>query len=229
MKFAVISDIHANHRYLERALDFTRSVRADRVYCLGDLVGYYDDPGGVIELLKRDGVTALKGNHEKYLLEEAEYPADREHLYGIERQRRTLNPRQINYLRSLKDNVELKVNDGTTIMTHSMIDDAFGYCYDWNRLAERVQDRCDRFVTGHTHLPGIVHSLGVEIVNPGSIGQPRDYSRQASCAVVDTDLKTTSIVKIDVPVENYVRKLRDEDFPSELTDILTREKKRDHE
>ena len=224
MKIAIISDIHSNFFYLKYVFQVLESLKIKRVYCLGDLVGYYDEPERVIEFLMSKKIVTLKGNHEKYLLEEAEYPREKEYIYRIQYQRKLLSKKSIHFLKNLKESILFTVNEKKFLMTHSMIGDPIHYCYDWRELAKHIRGDCDVFVTGHTHLPGIIYTDGIELINPGSAGQPRDYTSKPSFAYINTKTMTSSIVKVCVPVNHYVDRLNQLGIPDELSSILTRNK-----
>ena len=82
----------------------------------------------------------------------------------------------------------------------------------------------DYYCSGHTHIPYIQYKQGTCIVNPGSVGQPRDYTILPSYAVIDLNKDEVSIKKIKVDVEMYLVNLASINYNPDLIDILTRKK-----
>ena len=68
MKIAFISDIHGNYDALKEVLKKINKLKIKKIYCLGDIVNYYYEPGKCIDLLIKNKVKCIKGNHEKILL-----------------------------------------------------------------------------------------------------------------------------------------------------------------
>ena len=225
MKIALISDIHSNLYYFEEILKaIEKEVLVDNIYCLGDLVGYYDEPNQVIELIKQKNIKCIKGNHDKYLLGELSYDLNRDEIYGIKKQRELLSNENLEFLRNLKDEVVLEINNKKIYMTHSLPNDCEKYLYNLDNLNLEFLKEYDYYFFGHTHIPIVTYHYGTCIVNPGSVGQPRDYTKQSSCALIDFDLEEVKIKKIDQDFDIYTKELKNEQYAVQLIDILKRGK-----
>ncbi|RXJ90601.1 hypothetical protein CRV01_05460 [Arcobacter sp. CECT 8983] len=224
MKIALISDIHSNLFYLKKVLHEIEKENVNEIYCLGDLVGYYDKPNEVIELIKKKDIKCLKGNHDKYLLNELVYDLKKDELYRIQNQRNILSDENLDFLLNLKDEIILKVGNKKVYMTHSLPNDCEKYIYSLDTLDLEFLKEYDYYFFGHTHIPKITYHFGTCIVNPGSIGQPRDYTKQSSYAIVDFELEEVKMKKIDQNFCEFSKKLKNKQYVVQLVDILKRGK-----
>lgn len=208
MKVLVISDIHANLTALESVLndagDFTS------VWCLGDLVGYGPDPNECIELVASlPNLTCILGNHDAATLKLIDVGSfNPEARAGILWTQENLNPANSEFLQELP---ERAVMDHITLVHGSPRQPIWEYLLD-TRTATTNFDHFDTaycFV-GHTHLPVVYHlpdeaisahlivpenstQLALApraIINPGSVGQPRDRDPRAAYAILDLEQYT---------------------------------------
>jgi predicted phosphodiesterase len=209
MRVLVISDVHANYTALEAVLKDAGQV--DETWCLGDLVGYGPDPNAVVEEV-RDiaNLTCILGNHDMAVigrmpLESFNGEARRSLIYH----EKVLSASNMDFMRSLSSNV--KVCGEATLAHGSPRDPLWEYIL--NALSARVN--FDHFQTpwcfvGHSHIQAIF-ALNMEndrvtldqtqpdqtinlrprlILNPGSVGQPRDRDSRAAYAIYDTEART---------------------------------------
>lgn len=225
MKIALISDIHSNLFYLEEILKRIEDENVDAVYCLGDLVGYYDSPNEVINVIREKKIVCIKGNHDKYLLNELTYDISRENIYRIKMQRKILSNENLDFLRNLKDEIVLEVDNKKVYMTHSLPNDSEKYLYQIDNLNREFVSKYDYYFFGHTHIPMITYYYGTCIVNPGSVGQPRDYTDSPSYAVIDFNNDLVKIQKIKINKNEYLKKLKNNSFDERLINILQRGKR----
>ncbi|MCF6339850.1 MAG: metallophosphatase family protein [Sulfurimonas sp.] len=224
MKIALISDIHSNLYYLEEVLKEIESEQVDSIYCLGDLVGYYDKPNEVIELMIKKNITCVKGNHEKYLLGELEYDKNNEDIYGIEKQRNILTTDNYTFINNLPDNIEINIDSKKFYFTHSLPDDTVKYVYDLKILDKSLLTKYDYYCFSHTHIPIISYQYGTCIVNTGSVGQPRDYTRKPSFVIIDLEQDSVILKKVNIDYKKYSNKLRKDKYNESLIKILNRGK-----
>ncbi len=224
MKIAFISDIHSNLFYLKAVIKELEKENIDEIYCLGDLVGYYDKPNEVIDLVKQKNIKCIKGNHDKYLVAELPYDLKRDEFYGIKKQKKILSNENLDFLINLKDEIILKVDDKKIYMTHSLPNDCETYLYNLDSLDLEFLKSYDYYFFGHTHIPMMTYHYGTCIVNPGSIGQPRDYTKQSSYAIVDFELEEVKIKKVNHDIDVFTKELKNEKYAVQLIDILKRGK-----
>ncbi|WP_148789762.1 metallophosphoesterase family protein [Campylobacter concisus] len=224
MKIALISDVHSNFLYLQKVLEHIDSCGATQVYCLGDLIGYYDEPNQVIDVIRKRNITCIKGNHEKYLLGDLEYNSDKEIIYGFKKQKQEITKDNFNFLKTLKDEIVLEISNKKIYMTHSLPGNIESYLYDIGMIDSNFLKYCDYYCFGHTHIPSILYKNGTCVINPGSVGQPRDYTKQSSYAIIDFQKNNVLIQKVDQDYEFFSKKMICCGYHSSLIKILKRDK-----
>jgi len=242
VRYLILSDLHANWEALERVLRKARG-SYDRVLCCGDLVDYGADPNAVVEWVRANCAAVIRGNHDTASTSE-EFPdwfnpAAQAALMWT---RRALTEENRAYLRNLPQG-PLPVEDfqlvhgspadeDEYVLTAAEAIEAFGH------LETRVG-----FV-GHTHLQGgyILNRGRVEtipppaarlgrmkmelepecfyLINPGSVGQPRDRDPRAAFAVYDTQTRVVEYRRVSYDVEEAQRKIREAGLPAILADRL---------
>ena len=244
MRYLLISDIHSNLEALEACLALAQG-RYDQVLCLGDLVGYGPDPNAVIEKVKSVATVIIRGNHDKACtgdpVAEEFNPLAR---LATEWTREQLTPEHFGFLRTLPSGpVQL---DGFQIVHGSPLDEddyilGPGQAFPLLRSPE-TQTVC----FGHTHhqggfmispqgrfqtihLPsgedGLVHTLPLQnegryLINPGSIGQPRDGDQRAAFAVIDTGQRAVEYFRASYDLATTQMKMRKAGLPPLLIQRL---------
>jgi diadenosine tetraphosphatase ApaH/serine/threonine PP2A family protein phosphatase len=231
MRVLVISDIHANITALRAVVDDAGSI--DSVWCLGDLVGYGPDPNECIDLIRSfDHSICLLGNHDAAALGQIDLESfNREARLSANWMKTTLNDSSIRFLTKLPE----KVVVGEVTLAHgSPRNPVWEYLLDTYVAATNF----DHFATqlcfvGHTHLPigyfMVNGSSDVEwkmmrgdetiqfdrraIVNPGSVGQPRDHDPRASYAIYDTDNNTWESHRISYDISSVQQRIFDAGLP----------------
>ena len=205
MKIGLISDIHANLPALESVFNAGRGQSIDRWLCMGDIVSYYYWPSECIELLIQNSVECIVGNHDEMLTNASnvgfslEYT--RKYGSGGNLALKSLSKSQFNWLNSLPQKLELNINGSSVLMCHGSPWDNNYYVYpDADKdVIQRMKDTgYDLIFYGHTHYPAIWQDTNNIIINPGSVGQPRDRIPGASWAIWDTKKN-----KIEFMRENY--------------------------
>ncbi len=215
MKVLIISDVHANLTALEAVLQSAGVV--DAVWCLGDLVGYGPDPNECVERISSlPNVHCIKGNHDAAVTGEGdvEYFND-EAGSAILITRELMTPANIQYLKGLPEVLSM---EAATLAHGSLRHPIWEYVID----SDAAQGNFPFFDTpvalvGHTHLPvafilddksGKVHRRTFKpnfifpitmktILNPGSVGQPRDYDPRASYAIFNPEAMTWEYHRVD--------------------------------
>lgn len=219
MKILVISDIHANMTALEAVLQSAGKYEA--VWCLGDLVGYGPDPNECIERISSlSNLICIKGNHDAALTGEGniEYFND-EAGRSIRITRELIKPANLHFLEGLPGIVTTEM---VTLTHGSPRHPVWEYIIDSHTALANFEYFSTRLAfVGHTHLPVSfildeneekVHRKSLRqdvliplrlkmILNPGSVGQPRDYDSRASYAIFDTEAMTWENHRItyDIP------------------------------
>lgn len=222
MKIILISDIHANGFYFSTLLKYIMEEKADRIICLGDLVGYYDEPNEVINLCRDNNIECIQGNHEEYLLGELNYRKDKEDIYRIQVHKELLTINNKKFIEQMPKEIIINYQGVSMYCTHALPMNTSKYLYNPNDMSDDCIKGYDYYCSGHTHIPYIQYKYGTCIINPGSIGQPRDYTSMPSYAVVDIAKKEVTIKKVEVEKKTYISHLKDIKLNIELIEILTR-------
>ncbi len=220
MRTALISDIHANLAALRAVLDHIGGQRVDRIICLGDIVGYGPDPVACVDLVAEKCEWSLMGNHDfGVLYEPTNFNAAAEQAAYWTRaqfeQRREgeheLAIRRWEFLGRLKVRISfdrflcVHGSPRRPINEYLFPEDTVNSPVKMQQVFERIEKYC---LVGHTHVPGIftdepdfyppddlggVYTLNDNeraIINPGSVGQPRDLDPRASYAILETGEET---------------------------------------
>lgn len=239
MRYLIISDIHSNMTALETVLAAANDKWQEAV-CLGDLVGYGPDPNEVIDCVRSLGATTIRGNHDKAVAGEEDVddfnPVARAAALWTRQQ---LRPENREYLQKLAKGP--KIVDGFSI-AHGSVYDEDEYVYA-PELAVDALKSASTPVTffGHTHLQGgfalregNVHVLraapgaGREssnvaldeettyLLNPGSVGQPRDGNPRAAFAIADLETRAVEFWRIPYDIESVQRRMANAGLPEPL-------------
>lgn len=194
MKVAIISDVHANIHALRVVLNDLNKEGVARILVAGDLVGYYYWPSEVVQLVMEDErFICIRGNHENIL---QEVKANQEaanryrHKYGsgYDFCRDQLSESQMSWLLSLPREKYVTLDDETFYLSHGALGSTDEYLYPDVSLERLLENYSDARYTifGHTHYPFLHQHEGRYLLNPGSVGQPRDSGGLASYLIVNT-------------------------------------------
>ena len=241
MRVAVLSDIHGNLEAFRTVLERKADLGADRVVSLGDIVGYGADPNACIEIVVREEIASVLGNHDTRAAG-MEEPDDfnaaaaravlwtREQLSGETRAFLAALPRE----RAWKDAflVHGSIHDTDRYLLHARErEDAFG-------LLRELPGPPVVCFFGHTHLPAAYSSDGTGVrqetgstvkivegrqylVNPGAVGQPRDGDPRAAFAFYDTDDRTVTFHRAEYDFAAAQNKIIRAGLPPRLAERLS--------
>jgi predicted phosphodiesterase len=242
LRYLVLSDIHANLEALQAALDFAKG-QYDRILCLGDLVGYGADPNAVTEWVRTSAAVVVRGNHDRACagLDDLEWfnPVART---AAEWTNRTLTRENRDYIGALpKGPVAV---DSFQVMHGSLLDEDeyMVHAGDAGQTFPYLETSLAFF--GHTHLQGgfewgrnRVRTLGrpapgekellldldpdcAYLINPGSIGQPRDGDPRAAYVLYHPDDRFLLYRRVLYDIFTAQEKIRRAGLPDLLADRL---------
>lgn len=222
MKLVFISDIHSNSAYLSTIQKQIEDEEADMIFFLGDAIGYYDNPNYILDWLREINVKCIKGNHEKYFLDELNYDKKLENLYRVLENKKNITTINRKFINTWSDTLDLTIDKRRFLLVHGDIESSENHIYDIGSIDKEFLKVYDYYVFGHTHIPLVQYSYGCCIINPGSIGQPRDYTQQVSYVVVDTSSLEVIIKKTLVDVEHFCEQLSLKSYDEKMINILKR-------
>jgi protein phosphatase len=223
-----ISDLHGNFDALNAVV---AGVSYDTIFCLGDLVDYGPEPAECIDWARQNNVATVRGNHDNAVAYRVDcgcgYTYKHLSLATREYTWASLGDNDISFLKGLPLLIEKEINGVKLILAHGSPASFFDYMYPdtpEERLEEMAGDiSCDYLCVGHTHKPATFHFKGMTILNPGSVGQPRDGDSRASCLILDTVTGETRVVRVMYDIEATCKKIRKAmPHASELEYILRR-------
>ncbi|HSC27184.1 MAG TPA: metallophosphoesterase family protein [Vicinamibacterales bacterium] len=243
MRYLILSDIHANLEALDAVLAASPAASWDRLIVLGDLVGYGGSPNSSIERVRALAPFAIiRGNHDKAAcgLEDG---SNFNHVARLAAHwtGETLTTENRDYLRSLPPG-PIVIDEHVEICHGSPFDEDH-YIFDaddaWRALQAGERQLC---LFGHTHLPvvfrlagevfdGFVPEGNAEsrlilrpgvryIINPGSVGQPRDGDPRAAYALYDSEGLSLVLRRVPYPVDAAQRRILEAGLPASLANRL---------
>jgi diadenosine tetraphosphatase ApaH/serine/threonine PP2A family protein phosphatase len=226
LKVAILSDIHANWQALEAVLRDCPPV--DETLCLGDVVGYGGDPKRCVDELVKRGWPTLVGNHDRACTDPEILEWFNEDAASVVRWTiDVVGAQRLDWLRDLPDS---RVERDVLMVHASPRDHIYEYVLD-TAVAQANLELLNGGLCfhGHTHVPGIfgvsndtvVHEyrvdtfqlVGPALVNPGSVGQPRDGLPTASYGVWDVDAGTFQFRRVRYDIKGAQRAIRKAKLP----------------
>lgn len=180
MKIAFISDIHGNYEALKAVFSELDKFGISRVYCAGDIVGYYTQINECCNELRSREIPSVMGNHDWYMAGGGFCPRSKSVNDCLEYQRGVINKENLDWLKSLP--VQIQV-DRIQIVHGGWADPVDEYLKPTRDYFEKVEGEV--FVSGHTHVQTLQKFGDKTYCNPGSVGQPRDGDPRAAFAIYD--------------------------------------------
>jgi predicted phosphodiesterase len=231
MKILVISDIHANYTALETVLEAAGEV--DATWCLGDLVGYGPDPNECVERVRNlPHLTCVRGNHDVAVInskniDKFNEEAEQSIRFTVNR----LTPENLAFLKKQRE----KIVTQTMTMTHgSPRSPVWEYLVEpFVAMMNFAYFNTQLAFVGHSHLPisfhmeangdKIIRTIaegnmelpipGRAILNPGSVGQPRDRDPRASYGIFDPEESIWRIYRVEYDIRAVQQRIYEAGLP----------------
>ena len=183
MKIGIISDIHGNYEALKSVLRELDGMNISKVYCLGDVVGYFTQINECCEELRKRDIPCIMGNHDWYMAGGGFCPRSKSVNDCLAYQRTIITEENKNWLARFP--VHRKV--GSLHMVHGgWADPIDEYLQPDEEYFSKIEGKI--FVSGHTHIQILQNYPGKTYCNPGSVGQPRDNDPRSAFAVYDNEI-----------------------------------------
>ena len=225
MRTLVISDIHGNLP----ALEAVATVPHDDVLCLGDIVGYGPFPGACLDWVRAHASLVVQGNHDCSAADGSP-PRCRPEFETLAKAVATATATQLSradrdYLRDLPRWSRFQLQGRSILCLHAtprdpryryLANDAAG----WARELSGVD--ADLLLVGHTHLPFVLEINGQRVVNPGSVGQPKDGDPRAAYAILEDGRVTLQRIAyaVDRTIEGLAGLALADDVMTPLAQLL---------
>ena len=238
MKVLILSDIHGNRSALEAVLEAAGSY--DAVWCLGDIIGYGPDPNDCVAMIRDlPNLVCLRGNHDSAVIgltEKSKFNPSAQ--VALDWTKDQLNPSHRQYLQSLSP--QMGVGD-VTLAHGSPRDPVWEYIMDvYTATANFDYFETPYCFVGHSHLPVLYYKESDKklatvtfvypgdttklpektIVNPGSVGQPRDHDPRAAFTIFDTEKKTWTQFRVNYAINEVQKRMTLAGIPLEYIQRL---------
>ena len=242
MRVAVLSDVHSNQPALEAVLAATEEAGIERVWCLGDVVGYGAQPDPCAELIRERCEICLAGNHDLATLDALDISSFSETAStAVEWTKENASPATLEFLRGLEPAASLH---GIGLFHASPRDPIWEYVLSSDQADAGMDAQEERIgLIGHSHVSlfftrpeGARHGevqgaqagdgalLGLEsgtwLLNPGSVGQPRDGDPRAAWLELDTEQWTARFHRVEYDVATAAETIVAAGLPSQLAERL---------
>jgi diadenosine tetraphosphatase ApaH/serine/threonine PP2A family protein phosphatase len=239
MRVAVLSDIHANYHALEVVLAEIEAARVDAVWCLGDTVGYGPRPNDCCETVRSRADVCLVGNHDLVVLGELVVSdfndeAAAAAIWTAE----VLTEEARDFLAGLRP---LAAQDGVDLFHASARDPVWEYVLTEEAARATFElTQAPVVLVGHSHVAlalaldgrevaGGLAPAGTEVelkerwlLNPGSVGQPRDGDPRAAWLLLDLERRFATFHRVAYPIEKTQDEMRERGLPGALAARLER-------
>jgi predicted phosphodiesterase len=239
MHYAIIADIHSNLAAFQAVLDDIKTQEIDKIWCLGDIVGYGPDPHECIELLRAIDNICVAGNHDRAAIGQLEITSFNPHAAeAVKWTAEKLSIGDITYLKNLPESIE----DGDFLLVHgSPREPIMEYILSISVARQNFDCFRNKYcLVGHTHVPQ-AYSLDKEnnctatrflptiklvtgelrlIINPGAVGQPRDGNPEASYAIYDNTTKIVQLRRVSYDIRQTQDRIMKSGLPPQLASRL---------
>lgn len=246
MLIGILSDIHSNYEALTVSYQALVDEKCDTIVCTGDIVGYGARPAECIEFIRSRDVMTIRGNHDHYVTD-----ADRDwHIQPYAKEavlwtRDVISDDDIEWLDTLPYKIELEGMTFVHASLEALDGEYWPYILDTKSALFHffIQENQIAFF-GHTHIPLLFtyeegQQVMIEIlktkvlktnknkhvkylINPGSVGQPRDFDSRASVLLFDTETYKIKLIRVDYDIDRTQKEILDAGLPRLLAARLSR-------
>jgi predicted phosphodiesterase len=243
MRHLIFTDIHGNLEAFLAVLKFIQKKRIDDYIFLGDLVGYGASPNEVIQrILTLKPLSIIRGNHDKAVCGlDSVQTFNPIAASAIHWTKKTITRKNLEFLAGLKQSPEI-VYETITICHGAPFDEDYYIFGEFDAAEAFSYIQTPLCFFGHTHFPfvyaekdgnvegtfleGNANEIKLErgvryLINPGSVGQPRDRNPRAAFAVYDSEARIIKFYRVDYDIEEAKRKILDEKLPPALAERLS--------
>lgn len=226
MQIAILSDIHSNLPALEAIFSYLKSHNIEKIFCLGDIVGYGPFPNECIELVRQKCFRTISGNHD--LAQLKKIPIKNFNKMGKKTllwTEKIITEENKKFLETLPLNVIWQ--NLTFVHASPLNPENFQYIFTYQEAEEAFRGfKTSICFIGHTHIPALISedlsSTKLEhekrfIINVGSVGQPRDGIPKTSFGIFDTKEWMYQNIRLEYDIQKTIDALKKFKLPSILS------------
>lgn len=243
MRYLIFTDIHGNLEAFISLLKFIQRKKIDYYIFLGDLVGYGASPNEIIQKIQNlKPISMIRGNHDKAVcgLESIDTfnPIAASAIHWTKMK---LKKKNNEFLCRLKKGPQI-IHDDITICHGAPFDEDYYIFGEFDAAEAFRYIKTPLCLFGHTHFPyvytekedivegtflmGNSNEIKLEkdvtyLINPGSIGQPRDRNPKAACAIYDSNERKIKFFRLDYDIEEAKKKIKENELPLALAERLS--------
>jgi putative phosphoesterase len=220
MRILLVADIHANWPALQAIQE-----KFDVCFCLGDIVDYGLEPVPCIDWVRAHAQFTVRGNHDHAVAQNVITNGRNgfKYLAGVTRglNRALIGSHELRFLAALPVTRSLTIADTRFMLVHATPRDPLDeYARPdvefWSRRLERVDT--DVICVGHTHQPYALQVGEKLVINPGSVGQPRDGDPRAAYAIIDDH--RVELKRVEYPIDSTIKVIQESSLPDMAKDML---------
>ncbi len=218
---AIIADVHSNRQALEAVLSEARGRGAERIICAGDTVGYGASPVECSSLIKTSCWKIVLGNHDECAITRDTSFMNPYAAKAILWTAARIDPATSDWLKSLPIGDRFDLHGTRCALYHGSVESNTEYVYE-DEAKESMLSRthAQLLIFGHTHVPFVRSFKSGTILNPGSVGQPRDGQWRSSFAMYDTETSKCTIVRTEYDIDRAAAAIDEAGLPEFLADRL---------
>ena len=229
MKLGIITDIHSNILALDKVIEEFKKIKIDKIICCGDIIGIGPRPEEVVQELMKisDKLIAVRGNHEKYLLEglpinihDDKRKMDLEEIKNHKWIHSRISEQSKNFLEGFPTYRNIKIENKNIYATHYPINSDGSYkkhikfptIKESKEMFNEVNS--DIYIYGHTHVECANYIEGKCFINPGSLGCPLK-SNIAKAGVLDIKCNEVQFKQLNIlyDVSEVIKEIKELKFP----------------
>jgi len=244
MRLGILSDIHSNIEALNASYNALKKTGCDKIVCVGDIIGYGASPGECIDFIRSNKIDSVRGNHDHYTVcRDKTWEIQPYALEAVKWTRNTISAEDLAWL----DTLPYKMDVGGVLFVHSSLEALDGeywpYILDTKSALFHFFLQETRFACfGHTHIPLLftydeTHRVSIEILrsrtidghpaskfllNPGSVGQPRDFDCRSCSMIFDTESGEAKVIRSEYDIASAQNKILAAGLPKILASRLSR-------
>ena len=244
MRYFIFTDIHSNLQAFLSLLRFAKRRKIDHYLFLGDIVGYGASPNEAIDHLRTlKPINMVRGNHDKAVCCDLESVQTFNPIAAaaIHWTREHLTKKNLAYLNNLQMGPEI-IHEDITICHGAPFDEDYYIFGEFDAAEAFLHIETQVTFFGHTHFPfiytdndhivegtfltGNANEIKIEkdtryLINPGSVGQPRDRNTRAACAIYDSEARKISLFRVEYDIEDTQKRILDAGLPPALAERLS--------